>query len=83
MVDGDDFASFTPQEKFMMMLAERVGTLEETMHKMMHMMGDVHKFMVTKSIRSYFDMPMHVHVDAAILPRIVAAVQKDKFLERI
>ena len=42
----DDFATATSQEKFMLMLVERVGGIEDKMHTMMRMLLRMHMHMV-------------------------------------
>ena len=77
----DDFATATSQEKFMLMLVERVGGIEDKMHTMMRMMSDIYKFMTTKFLRGSITVPKGLNIiDAALLPRIVAAVQKNEFV---
>lgn len=76
----DDLVASTPQEKFMLMLAERVGNLEETMFKTMGMINDIHKFLMTKVMRGNINLPSAFDVDKIILDTIVAAVQENKFI---
>ena len=65
----------------MLMLVERVGDMEDKIHTMMRMMSDIYKFMTTKSLRGSITVPKGLHIiDAAILPRIVAAVQKNELV---
>lgn len=78
----DDLVNFpsTPQEKFLIMLVERVGNLEETMFKTMDMINDIRKFLMTNVIRGCVYLPSGFDVDKTILDKIVAAVQENKFI---
>lgn len=77
---ADDFATATPQERFMLMIAERVGSLETTIGKMAIMLNDRVSCLMTESLRSHISIPKSIVVDTTILDKIVAAVQKLKFV---
>ncbi len=75
---ADDFPAATPQERFLCMLVERVGALEQTTNRIAVMLEDVHRFLMTDSLRCFMIEPDEgVAVDAALLEKIVAAVQKN------
>lgn len=76
----DELVASTPQEKFMLMLAERVGNLEETLFKTMGMINDIRKFLMTKVLRGHMSLPSGFDVDKIILDKIVAAVQENQFV---
>ena len=75
---ADDLAAATPQERFLCMLVERVGALETSVGRVAAMLEDVHRFLTTGALRCCFlELEDGVAFDAALLGRIVAAVQED------
>ena len=75
---ADDFAAATAQERFLCMLVERVGALEASVGRVAAMLEDVHRFLTTGALRcDFLELEDGVAVDAALLGRIVAAVQED------
>ena len=75
---ADDLAAATPQERFLCMIVERVGALETSVGRVAAMLEDVHRFLTTGALRCCFlELEDGVAFDAALLGRIVAAVQED------
>ena len=62
------------------MIAERVGSLERSVGEIAAMLADVHRFLMTESLRCHISVPKAVAVDAAILDKIVAAVERTPFV---
>ena len=59
------------QERYLMMLAQRVGKMEE-------MLVDLHKFLVTKAMRGTMPaVPSSTVIDESFLIKVVEALQRD------
>ncbi len=72
-----DFDTATLQEKFLMMMNDRIGNVEEKMHDIIGMMSDIHASLTTTSIRSDIIVPNSMHtIDAGFVDKMIAALER-------
>jgi hypothetical protein len=72
-----DFETATPQEKFMMMMNDRIGNVEETLHELREMMSSIYGFLTTKALNASFCRPQTGCLfNQSFLERLVTAIQR-------
>jgi hypothetical protein len=70
----------TVQDRFLVMLNERVGNLEAGVHELRSMLADLGDAMTTIAVRTYLEVPHAAYpaIDPAFLKKLVDAVQKTR-----
>ena len=74
----DDFADATVQERFLMMMNDRVGNIEVAIRELRDMFADLRDYTLTDTIHGSFEVPKiaHTEIGAAFLDTLVDAMQK-------
>ena len=75
----DAIEGATPQEKFLMMMNDRIGNMEETLFEMRNTMIELREYITTTIVGSCITLPKEAYpaIDESIVDKVVAAVQTD------
>ena len=78
-----DFPDASTQERFLMMMNERIGNIEETLYDLKAMVSNIAKFTTTDFITSFINLPRNVckDIDTAFVKRIIIAVEKTRHVQ--
>ena len=74
----DDFAGATAQERFLIMMNERVGNIEVAVTELRDLMTNLHDFLTTDAAYCALDVPKlsHAEIGPAFLDTFIEAMQK-------
>ena len=74
----DDFKDMSTEQKFMLMLVERIGAIEEVVCRMQMMLTDLYEHLVHDLMFSSMNLPIDAFPDDAstIADRVAAAIQE-------
>jgi hypothetical protein len=78
MTLADDFQTATAEQRCLVMLVERVGALEDSMGRVVDMLGDLHRCMTTSYM--YLAVPYIISGTPETLADIVAAAQQNRLI---
>lgn len=70
-----DFTNATIQEKILLMMNERVGQMENEMHKINTMLTNLHYFISSSIVSSFMTLPSAMEIDETFLDKVIDAVQ--------